>query len=727
MKSASVDDNIVSSSAKFKDGGSRSFTSTESAKKILDQRIKKDPASWKSPYNYISLDNDELHFAKQDDFEEFKNLGVNNSTLSLHIAAYEASIEDSTSFNVDGIAKSGIKEWPFISLNTNKSPFEFPRQQENDHRTILETMRFKSSQKLLNPNDANSTIPASPSVASTSTIPTSTNNDDQEYSLMAKSNEQPASSIVSPIDPDSCTILQWDQSKWKYIKKGSNMCVAFVYEDVEFGAEADLPPVSLELKKGSLYLSNHDDDVIKKITIDKLKRCVTIICSTKFKGPINRVNTIKNADNGETITKPTTKALFNCIYNYGKHEDKEKNPKKRALSDVGISSEEHTAPKKKRRLNTEHSPSAESKIRQKPVSQLNKETLSSLKNRILQAVPSNFETRYVSVDLLKNDFTVSSPAESNIALILGEIKQSKLKMDDILLVVNKSDDDELFDVFIGNALFNAIKQYNEELQDKNQQVLTLNCRIYKSLDFDQKLVINSNYQNSKINELELTILQQVKLLLTIISTHSLSIPSSKKDMGAFIDLLNLYFPQQYSPVCLDIIKLPEETLNAIFDLQINNVKMEHIKFNTTFWKAFNNAAKNHPDEAILSLTQLQQKPVEEVEKLLKTIKPNLLQFLKKRGPHAYNSEEDALKDLSGGMAITTEVLINALRATNWLQNSKRDPSNWKAVKDKLTTYFKESLIYQNAKFVESIDEALISAQNFIVVQNPSVVKNLKSK
>uniref|UniRef100_A0AC35GYA6 Uncharacterized protein n=1 Tax=Panagrolaimus sp. PS1159 TaxID=55785 RepID=A0AC35GYA6_9BILA len=81
----------------------------------------------------------------------------NNSTLSLHIAAYENSIEADSLFN-NGTKKS-LKQSDFIKKGENlkqffaasiQNPFEFPRQQENDKSK--ETAHFKASQRLTNPN-----------------------------------------------------------------------------------------------------------------------------------------------------------------------------------------------------------------------------------------------------------------------------------------------------------------------------------------------------------------------------------------------------------------------------------------------------------------------------------------------------------------------------------------------------------------------------------------------
>uniref|UniRef100_A0AC34FWW1 Uncharacterized protein n=1 Tax=Panagrolaimus sp. ES5 TaxID=591445 RepID=A0AC34FWW1_9BILA len=98
----------------------------------------------------------------QNDFPK-KDL-LNNSTLSLHIAAYENSAEVSAHTNEcneekDGLnnGKSGlykkVKQINAGPVSTVQNPFEFPRQQKNQTGEP-EVMHFKASQRLLNPNDS---------------------------------------------------------------------------------------------------------------------------------------------------------------------------------------------------------------------------------------------------------------------------------------------------------------------------------------------------------------------------------------------------------------------------------------------------------------------------------------------------------------------------------------------------------------------------------------------
>uniref|UniRef100_A0AC34GXS6 RecF/RecN/SMC N-terminal domain-containing protein n=1 Tax=Panagrolaimus sp. ES5 TaxID=591445 RepID=A0AC34GXS6_9BILA len=102
---------------------------------------------------------------EKDELKSAKNL--NNSTLSLHIEAYE-NYTETDSPNVkkeDGLKekdkKLGLKnKWKIVKKVYNcptsaiQNPFEFPRQQENEAITSPEIAQFTASQRLLNPNEA---------------------------------------------------------------------------------------------------------------------------------------------------------------------------------------------------------------------------------------------------------------------------------------------------------------------------------------------------------------------------------------------------------------------------------------------------------------------------------------------------------------------------------------------------------------------------------------------
>uniref|UniRef100_A0A914YSW7 Uncharacterized protein n=1 Tax=Panagrolaimus superbus TaxID=310955 RepID=A0A914YSW7_9BILA len=87
----------------------------------------------------------------------------NNSTLSLHIAAYENSRDTvSDDKNYEGLKENAkrlalIKKWKIVKQilagtgSIIQNPFEFPRQEDRDPM-IPEIAQFRASQKLLNPN-----------------------------------------------------------------------------------------------------------------------------------------------------------------------------------------------------------------------------------------------------------------------------------------------------------------------------------------------------------------------------------------------------------------------------------------------------------------------------------------------------------------------------------------------------------------------------------------------
>uniref|UniRef100_A0A914QB58 Uncharacterized protein n=1 Tax=Panagrolaimus davidi TaxID=227884 RepID=A0A914QB58_9BILA len=121
----------------------------------------------------------------------------NNSTLFLHISAYENSVEaasESDSFNVVGFKKNKgcdlkNKLFPII-----QNPFEFPRQQKGDQNiNEPEVMGFKASQKLLNPNQSIPSNNDQPKNDSTQKSPAQISNVQEDFPVEAA---QPATKIA---------------------------------------------------------------------------------------------------------------------------------------------------------------------------------------------------------------------------------------------------------------------------------------------------------------------------------------------------------------------------------------------------------------------------------------------------------------------------------------------------------------------------------------------------
>uniref|UniRef100_A0AC34FP12 RNA helicase n=1 Tax=Panagrolaimus sp. ES5 TaxID=591445 RepID=A0AC34FP12_9BILA len=144
-----------------------------SPKKLLDFTIlndlkaKRDSATWNKSSNK-NLSSRCLNVAAESekDHEFEKSKSTNNSTLSLHIAEYENSVEVEAEANhckTEDLKRKKektnlFKKWEVLkqvfagSSLLTENPFEFPRQQE-DWNNYPEMMQFKASQRLSNPNE----------------------------------------------------------------------------------------------------------------------------------------------------------------------------------------------------------------------------------------------------------------------------------------------------------------------------------------------------------------------------------------------------------------------------------------------------------------------------------------------------------------------------------------------------------------------------------------------
>uniref|UniRef100_A0AC35GLF0 Uncharacterized protein n=1 Tax=Panagrolaimus sp. PS1159 TaxID=55785 RepID=A0AC35GLF0_9BILA len=125
-----------------------------------------------SPSNYLNIlgNSEDNELKTVNNFFSSKD-ATNNSTLSLHISAYENSVEASSAAALDSFddkndktsnSQTMIKNWKnakqlFIESSwAIQNPFEFPRQQ-NDKVSEPEVSQFRASQHLYNLNGTDST------------------------------------------------------------------------------------------------------------------------------------------------------------------------------------------------------------------------------------------------------------------------------------------------------------------------------------------------------------------------------------------------------------------------------------------------------------------------------------------------------------------------------------------------------------------------------------------
>uniref|UniRef100_A0A914P6X9 Uncharacterized protein n=1 Tax=Panagrolaimus davidi TaxID=227884 RepID=A0A914P6X9_9BILA len=91
-------------------------------------------------------------YQKEDEWKKDKN-AMNGSTLSLHIATYENSVDSTKEKDLKQVRKDkNVNQIFGVSSCVIQNPFEFPRQQENDQPQVPQVEQYKASQRLLNPN-----------------------------------------------------------------------------------------------------------------------------------------------------------------------------------------------------------------------------------------------------------------------------------------------------------------------------------------------------------------------------------------------------------------------------------------------------------------------------------------------------------------------------------------------------------------------------------------------
>uniref|UniRef100_A0AC34GVD1 Uncharacterized protein n=1 Tax=Panagrolaimus sp. ES5 TaxID=591445 RepID=A0AC34GVD1_9BILA len=139
-----------------------SYNKSKTDKKLESVYLKSRNQSTKNDQYSKTLKSLSFFDEVEKDVKKPGNNNLNNSTLSLHIVAYENSIEASgDTVSVDkneGLKKNTqlIEKWQnserIFADSIIQNPFEFPRQQKEGKNVDPEVMQFKASQKLLNPN-----------------------------------------------------------------------------------------------------------------------------------------------------------------------------------------------------------------------------------------------------------------------------------------------------------------------------------------------------------------------------------------------------------------------------------------------------------------------------------------------------------------------------------------------------------------------------------------------
>uniref|UniRef100_A0AC34GW10 Uncharacterized protein n=1 Tax=Panagrolaimus sp. ES5 TaxID=591445 RepID=A0AC34GW10_9BILA len=123
---------------------------------LIDSQAETHSNSWDKSNKNLSPNFLNLNRASEGEIEFMKSKSANNSTLSLHIAAYENSVEASADFNEEVLKMKGAKQLLTDLPSLSQNSFEFPRQQKEDPSNQPELMQFKASQDMHNPNKGTS-------------------------------------------------------------------------------------------------------------------------------------------------------------------------------------------------------------------------------------------------------------------------------------------------------------------------------------------------------------------------------------------------------------------------------------------------------------------------------------------------------------------------------------------------------------------------------------------